>query len=260
MNQLQKLLDIYSAYPCRTLPNAFWKTAKRIEDSRLLISKGGDDQLASLAIWDGERMMAFWCADPSVHPLDQVEIAKVPFALVHNRALPVFEQRDFALRQPYFRLVKEGRTEAGRCPQGFGFTPFRPETDINAVVSLIRASYENIRVNPSIVKAWMRHPVYDPDLWLWVIDLESHEKVGLGIAERDPRVPEASLEWIQVLPAYQGRGLGTAIVTELLGRVSRTVKFTTVAGDLKNVHQPEQLYRRCGFTGEDVWWLLSDVN
>ncbi len=258
MDQFQQLLEIYSAHPCRILPNAFWKTAATINESRLVVVGGDGDEPAFLAIWQGTRLMALWCADPAAHLLKQREIDSVSFALVHQNARPVFAQRSFAVRRPYFRLLHAGGIDPTRVPPGFAFSSFKPDDDIAAAVSLIRASYENIKVNTEIVKSWMRHPVYDPGLWLWVIDLETGEKVGLGIAERDPRVPEASLEWIQVRPAYRGMGLGTAIVTELLRRVSGSVKFTTVSGELENVHQPEGLYRRCGFTGEDVWWLLSE--
>lgn len=76
--------------------------------------------------------------------------------------------------------------------------------------------------------------------------------------ERDRRVSEASLEWIQVHPGYRQRGVGRAIVTELVNRVADHVSFITVSGELASEHQPELLYRRCGFKGGDVWWLLSD--
>ena len=114
-----------------------------------------------------------------------------------------------------------------------------------------------MKVNPTIVREWLAHPVYAPDLWVWIVEAESERKVSLGIAEFDPQVPEASLEWIQVLPEYQNRGLGTAIVAELLQRVEGKVRFTTVSGEVDNPKEPERFYRKCGFTGSDVWWLLA---
>ena len=69
-------------------------------------------------------------------------------------------------------------------------------------------------------------------------------------------IPEASLEYIQVLPEYRGRGLGECIVLELLTRLHGCVEFTTVSGEVESRTNPEGLYRRCGFRGDDVWWLL----
>jgi ribosomal protein S18 acetylase RimI-like enzyme len=78
----------------------------------------------------------------------------------------------------------------------------------------------------------------------------------LGIAEINRKVPEASLEWIQVLPNYRRLGIGTALVRELCMRVWPEVDFITVSGKVHSDSQPEKLYRCCGFTGSDVWWLL----
>lgn len=252
------LRDIYTKYPCRTLPNAFWKTATNINESRLDVTRGDDQEPVSVAIWEGERLMSLWCADLRAHSLDQAEIDSVSFALVHQSALPVFANRNFAVRRPYFRLVYEDEKPDSICPAGFAIECFKPEDDIESAVNVIRACYENMMVNPEIVRNWMLHPVYDPDLWLWVIDCKTGEKAALGIAERDSHVQEASLEWIQVLSAYRGFGIGKTIVTELLSRVTDRVNFTTVSGELENVYQPQKLYRQCGFTGDDVWWLLSD--
>jgi GNAT superfamily N-acetyltransferase len=202
--------------------------------------------------------MAFWCADPADHPLTPEEIARTPFALVHADGLPVFSAREFAHRRAYFRLINQGIHGNHPCPAGFALKQVNPQEEVHAIINLIRACYASIKINAEIVQSWIRHPVYDPNLWVWVVDQESGEKAGLGIAERDPLVPEASLEWIQVHPAYQNRGIGKAIVSELTRRALQGVSFITVSGEVESESLPEQLYRRCGFTGNDVWWLLFD--
>ena len=98
--------------------------------------------------------------------------------------------------------------------------------------------------------------MYAPDLWLWVVDRRTGAPAALGIAEFDDTVPEASLEWVQVLPAYRRRGLGGGVGCELFRRVEGRADFTTVAGQIDNESHPEALYRRCGFEGYDVWWVF----
>ncbi len=83
--------------------------------------------------------------------------------------------------------------------------------------------------------------------------------MGLGIAEIDSAIQEGSLEWIQVLPAYRRMGIGKRIVQELLARLGKRATFTTVAGGVDNPTNPEALYRSCGFTGRDVWWILRAI-
>lgn len=257
MDLVQELLKIYREDPCQTLPNAFWKTAMTMDDSRLSVRRDSDGKLSALAVWQETRLMAFWCADPAEHPLTPQQISQVPFALVHENCLPVFHNREFSRKEAYFRLSHDRQVQISNLPSGFVFQKVHPDDEIDAVVHLIQTCYRNMNVNSKIVREWIDHPVYDPDLWVWILDETSGEKVGLGIAETDQRVPEASLEWVQVLPAYQRKGLGKAIVSELLRRTQSTVEITTVSGKINNFKRPEMLYRRCGFTGSDIWWLLA---
>jgi len=36
-------------------------------------------------------------------------------------------------------------------------------------------------------------------------------------------------------------------------------KFATVSGQCENLTNPEALYRRCGFKGNDVWHILRQA-
>jgi len=258
MDYEQKLLQHYREDPCRTLPNAFWKTANHMQNSRLSIRRDDSGRLSALALWREAHLMALWTGNPNDHPLSPRQVSQVPFALVHDRALSIFAKREFSRREPYFRLRHQGTIIESTCPTGFVYQDVNTETQIDAVSELIQACYQNLAVNSKTVGEWLNHPVFDPDLWIWVIDENTGQPAGLGIAELDWHVPEASLEWIQVLPHYQQQGLGKAIVAELLRRIPAEIAFTTVAGKADSVVQPEKLYRQCGFTGSDVWWLLAD--
>ncbi|MFN2303065.1 MAG: GNAT family N-acetyltransferase [Anaerolineales bacterium] len=258
MHESQELLELYREDPCRTLPNAFWKSVR--EDgrgSRLIIQRNPADRLLALELWHGAHLMALWCEDHEIFPLTAEDISKLPFALVHDNCIAKFSDRNFSRKDAYFRLVHKGRPTESNLPLGYEFHLVDSTKEMQSVAEFINACYENINVNKEIVRSWLDHPVFDPDLWLWVIDLGTGQKAGLGVAEFDPQVREASLEWIQVYPQYQRRGLGKAIVLELLKRVSGRVLFTTVSGKVSSASHPEKLYRNCGFTGSDVWWLLN---
>jgi GNAT superfamily N-acetyltransferase len=162
----------------------------------------------------------------------------------------------FSRREAYFRLVHEGAPPETTCPPGYHYANADPVAEADAIAALIRACYPGSEMTAEEVRGWASHPVYDPALWVWVREAATGQSVGLGIAEFDPNIPEASLERIQVHPDAQGKGLGKAIVAELLRRVAGRAAFTTVSGQVDNLTQPERLYRSCGFTGSDIWWLL----
>jgi ribosomal protein S18 acetylase RimI-like enzyme len=129
--------------------------------------------------------------------------------------------------------------------------------EISDVSAFIDKCYPEIKPTMDTVRSWISHPTFDSTLWLWVRDADNGFPVGLGIAEVDSKINEGSIEWIQVHPEFRGQGIGRYLVMELLERLAGKVEFTTVAGEVENESNPEGLYRRCGFQGDDLWWLLS---
>ena len=128
--------------------------------------------------------------------------------------------------------------------------------DIKAIVEIINDSYTDISVNKELIKSYTKTPVYNEELWVMVKENVTSKYVGCGIADFDTEAKELILEWIQVLPQYRGKKIGQLIVTELLFRMIDVADFATVSGKVDNMTNPEALYRKCGFVGNDVWHIL----
>ena len=128
--------------------------------------------------------------------------------------------------------------------------------DIKTIVQIINDSYTDISVNPELIKSYTQTPVYNENLWIMVKEKATGNFVGCGLADYDTEVKELILEWIQVLPEYRGKKIGQLIVTELLFRMKDVADFATVSGKVDNETNPEALYRKCGFEGNDVWHIL----
>ena len=128
--------------------------------------------------------------------------------------------------------------------------------DIKSIVQIINDSYTDISVNKNLIKSYTQTPVFNEALWIMVKEKATGIYVGCGIADFDTETKELILEWIQVLPQYRGKKIGQLIVTELLFRMIDVADFATVSGKVDNVTKPEILYRKCGFTGNDVWHIL----
>lgn len=128
--------------------------------------------------------------------------------------------------------------------------------DIKAIVQIINDSYTDISVSKELIKSYTKTPVYNAALWIMVKEKATDKYVGCGIADFDTEAKELILEWIQVLPQYRGKKIGQLIVTELLFRMKDVADFATVSGKVDNTTNPEALYRKCGFAGDDVWHIL----
>ena len=130
------------------------------------------------------------------------------------------------------------------------------QKDIKAIVQIINDSYTDISVNSELIKSYTQTPVYNENLWIMVKEKATGNFVGCGLADYDTEVKELVLEWIQVLPEYRGKKIGQLIVNELLFRMKDVADFATVSGKVDNETNPEALYRKCGFVGNDVWHIL----
>lgn len=250
------LADLYRQNPCGVLPNAYWKTRKSIREGEARL-RFHEEALAEMAVFAHEGVPAYWRAPGGEALLFTPEMPWA-FCLLHERDRGLIPDDGSVAAQAYFRLsFQPGASGCNRLPPVYRFVNVDPEKDFPAVASIIAACYDSIRPDEASVRSWMKHPVYDPALWVWIENTRTGEREALGIAEFDPSFAEGSLEWIQTHPASRGRGLGQALVNELLTRLAAKAKIITVSGKCVPDGRVESFYRRCGFQGHDVWWHLQ---
>lgn len=159
---------------------------------------------------------------------------------------------------PYFRLVHPMGDISEKVDDRYGIKT-ASILDIETIVHIINKSYVDIQVTHDQIQSYTDTEVYREDLWILVYDTDTNEVVGCGIADFDKEVEEGVLEWIQVLPEHRHKGVGRIVVNELLYRMRDTTKFVTVSGQVHNGSNPEGLYRKCGFTGADIWHILYKI-
>ncbi len=247
------LAKIYLENPCKVLSNPLWKTLDKLDDFQTTF--GSDAKgVNRLEASNLESLFVFWRREgrqPSLLMRRKLETVRI--AMMHQDFLDPDVAVGFDTRRGYFRLLHDHKNvHPSQLPSGFRFA------QVDTGLELLRAAAFTGQ-EPHILQNWVNHPVFAPDLWLWVIDEKSSQPVGFGMAELDTTYGEAALEWIQVLPTYQDAGIAENLVWELLRRVKDRAAFTTVTGDLdyKAIDNPGAFYRECGFSGQDLWWLLG---
>ena len=155
--------------------------------------------------------------------------------------------------EPYFRFIHSLQDLYIQVlPQGY----LLYNATLKDFAEHINSCYSGICVTEADLRDYTARPVYDSSLWLAIKNNQTDEVVATGIAELDKEVGEGVLEWIQVSEQYRGYGLGKYVVSELLWRMKENATFATVSGQCNNPTNPEALYRKCGFTGSDVWHVL----
>ncbi len=172
--------------------------------------------------------------------------------IIHNDDFSEAEYQQYS-DEPYFRLIHSlQELSAPLIPEGFLLC----DGTLMDYADHINKCYDNIGISELELRSYTTRQVYSVKLWLAVKDEHNEEIVASGIAELDREIGEGILEWIQVSKDYRGCGLGSYIVSELLWRMKGIAKFATLSGQCNNPTNPEGLYRKCGFTGNDVWHIL----
>jgi len=157
--------------------------------------------------------------------------------------------------EPYFKLINDLRTiREPVLPKGFEIV----QCSIGDFVKQINLCYSQEHLSTEELLSYKSHSVYRSDLWLSVSDAENGAIVATGIAELDASIGEGILEWIQVLPEYRRKGLGTFLICELLKRMRDQARFVTVSCRMNNECMPLALYKACGFTNPVIWHILID--
>jgi len=205
---------------------------------------------------DRERYLADPCRAASI-PYWKAKTIIIPdgMLILHQDECIETNHQQY-MDEPYFRLkhTMKGLSQP-MLPQGYSLC----NAALHEFASHINGCYDGIGVTAEELQSYTSRPVYDETLWVAVKDTQSNEIVATGIAELDREIGEGILEWIQVSEGHRRQGLGRYLVSELLWRMRGRAGFATVSGQCGNRTNPERLYRKCGFTGNDVWHILREL-
>lgn len=200
-----------------------------------------------------EQYLADPCRAASI-PYWKLKSVSVPdgVMILHREEYDNGEDQKYQ-NEPYFRLIHGLKgLHKPALPYGYSLCV----ASLAAYTAHINSCYDKIKVTEEELQGYTYRPVYDAVLWIAVKENSTGTIVATGIGELDRGIGEGALEWIQVSPNHRRKGLGRYIVSELLWRMKDRADFVTVSGQCNNATNPERLYRKCGFTGNNVWHIL----
>jgi len=101
-----------------------------------------------------------------------------------------------------------------------------------AHIKRIKANYESCSV-------------FDPSLWFFIRDKQSKKLIGNAISTYQKSAKETLLDWIHILPAYQGKGAGRLMMQE-------TIRRSLDRSDIIQVGGTVEFYKKCGFCAHEI--------
>lgn len=202
---------------------------------------------------DKENYLSDPCRASSIPYYKEKDMEVPKHILIINDKEYVPHSKHEYTEELYFRLIHNlSGVTAPLLPEGFSLVQLNDEE----LSQHINSCYENISISLQEIKNIRQSEVYDKELIIAVKDDASGEIAASGIAVFDREINEGVLEWIQVSENYRRRGIGEFIVRYLLCKLKSKADFVTVSGKVYNKNNPEKLYRKCGFIGDNVWHVL----
>lgn len=260
MEFFRALEKVYFYDPCGVLLVPFWKAESTLQGVFSSCRVSGEGSVDHLEAWDESGLQVYWDRTGEWRPDAPEEFWKSPkFAVVHSQYAAHFPRSSHYSIQRYFRLQLGESFPVYSLPDGFTFAPVQVPVEIPLAAEVIGRCYPHLHPSCDEVLRWTRQPVFTPELWVWVVDRLTSQPAGLGIADFDPVRREASLEWIQVIPEYRGRGVARALISYLLSSLNGRARLVTVSGGADNPSDAEHIYRRCGFVGNHIWWVIRKL-
>ena len=251
------LKERYIEEPCATLSTAFWKILNPLKELKTeIIFEGNEIKIITLS--DEKSLLLHW--QPINEEINiKINLSLLNFYVIHERYKIEINPTQLTLIQKYFRLSRHlENIPENFLPSLFRIQPVNVKNDFNQICSFLNVCYPGAQFSEDSIIKWTCFPVFNPHFWIWIVNDEGF-KVALGIADFDDSIKELSLEWIQVHPEFRNKGLGKALVYELLRRGIGNALFATVSGSIQNETNPEKLYRSSGFSGSDIWYVYSKI-
>ncbi len=250
------LTAAYYEAPCAVLPNPLWRALRHLADFTTAYSQR-EGQVNALEAQNAEGLYIYWTrADRRAGYMMRRKLDDTRFAIVHQDYLEPDVVAGFVGRQARFRLQHTAEATAPTLPDGLSWAAADP-AQADTIAAFIARCDPTFQPAAETVRTWTAEAAFAPDLWLWLKDAQG-EPIGLAYAERDPALPESALEGVYVRPDWRKRGLGRALVTEVVRRAKASgTALVTVAGAVEDRDNPGAFFRHCGFSGRDVWWYLS---
>lgn len=143
-------------------------------------------------------------------------------------------------------------------PADFRVVPCDPAHDLDAAAALINEAYPSLPhlITPEHLATMASAGSYLPEGWFFVRDEATGRAAGLAINGLCRETGEGFIEWIELLPRYRHRGLGSRLVHESVRRL-QAARFITVSGSLDAPFAVGDLYRQCGFGPVCQWTILG---
>jgi GNAT superfamily N-acetyltransferase len=216
------------------------------------VTRGGHTYLYAIRDRD---LVFYWSDNRQRFILTQDQVAGLEFLVLHSdfHALITDQLGGYHVRESFPLLYDFKFNYEFQRDDDFVIADFEStrEEQYAEAADMLNRCYGTKHHTSSEVASWLELPVFDNSLWFWIRSRAGGDAAGLAISTYQTDIRECYLDWFQVLPEYQGQGLGRLLILETIQRVKGKSDIIRVTG------RADEFYQKCGFYGTESWRIIS---
>lgn len=252
VEQVQKL---YVWNPCQVSCIAFWKIERIcLESETYRIVENGHTYLYAIR---NQRLEFYWSDDRDRFILPQDRIQALELLVLHDDFYKLIARDIKGYKaEKICPLIYDSACGQGSIHSKDYYVAdfdFDSKQEYAVAAELLNRCYPDHIHDAEEIAEWCKQPVFNDALWLWVKAKAGNERIGLGISTYQSSIKETYLDWIQVLPMYQRRGIGKMLVGETVNRAIEVSNIIRVTGKV------DGFYEKCGFAGTENWHVIRKL-
>jgi GNAT superfamily N-acetyltransferase len=248
-----EVLELYVRNPCQVSCIAFWKIEQIcLQSETYRITDNGHTYLYAIR---NQRLEFYWSDDKDRFILTQDQTQALELLVLHEDFYKLIAEdlKGYQVTESHPLIYDFTFSQGFNLSEDFFLADFDfdREQEFVFAAELLNRCYKNHNHDAEEIAGWCAQPVFDESLWIWVRTRGSNEVVGLGISTYQESIKETYLDWIQVLPKYQRKGIGSVLVGETINRAIDKSDIIRVTGMV------DGFYQNCGFEGTESWRVVT---
>ena len=218
------------------VPWAFWKVQKLADEGETYYLPEYDTYYAVY------NKFLFVCISPDrkchiptdeLNSFDCIQIPADIFDSIKDK-LVGFEPPSYSWRLKYDKDYKPPKLSDDFCVVDFDFTNEEHYEILTMDEDFTSENYKKVKCMYTLSS------VFDPSLWFFMQDKKTKKLMGFAISSYQESVKETDLDYIHIIPEYQGKGAGRLMMAEIIKRSLDRSDSIRVGGTV-------EFYRKCGF-------------
>lgn len=245
-----QLLSLYLEDPGRHSSHP-WYCIHEWTKKQYLSIRLKEDLPYHIYIYGGYRIFYYWNRD-EIFRIETTMLKDIDQIMLNEIYLNECLEEEFDVEESFYRLsIYSMDYQTNERTDHYEFKTINLNNDRSRHINLLSTIFT---IKEQELEDYFNTPAIKDGLSVMMVDPIKNRPVALGLGSYDPIVSEGVIEYIEILPQYQNKGVEEIIVQELTDRLAKRSYFITTSVKEKSLLKA---YLDMSYTIGGKWFLLK---